>query len=1587
MRRWVYRAAAGGGLAVVFTGALLGGVVLHANLPGFRRAGTEIANRAMEPVFDGKVVVGGIERLEIGSKSRVVVRSATITDPDGKRVIDATGIDATIDLRSLLRSIQSGKGPAVELENVRIETADVALDRDADGRPLIAKAFHPKASTSKKPSEPSKKPSEPTTSSEPYLDIASARIAHGKVHGNMVPPKLDGDTENLVTRVHLEHDVVRVDLDEGKATLRSPQGPNQKEPIVGNVKGALSVDITRQSLSGHADFEGGIGSVPVVAHAKIDGDLVDATVDVARVDVAPLGKAFSSLPFGRPVEAHVHAHGALPLLALDLRGRVGESDLTGSGNIDLREGHTFALDLQALHADASAYGAPFPTDITTKVKVSGNIAGKGRFGVTGTYVIETQPGTVAQEKIPATKISGEIKETTLTAILVTRDEPGVELGGEATMDLATFITDVDVTASSKNLRAATRVPAKIDGAASVRVKGKINILAETIDARTTLHGDGLGFDAFAAAHLDANGQLHGPLTAPLLDVGFTGKELQVKAKDKKPLTYDTASGRAQIAFVPSVRIVSASLDVGEKGSPNAIGAVASHVTIEHGTVEARGVKLTGLGEPLELDASFGKGSWSIRAKSAGVDLHRVAVATGIRELRVLPEGTRAALDVDLRDGDGGATGHADIVVTSEPGKLLGGGVKLETHAKVVRGHVVGTAKVSSPGLGEVEIASAELDIPGRLDQRSLERTTGVIEVRGSIDLSQGGALFGGDKIEQMSGIASFEGRIERGDPTAMPAVRATVKTAGLDVTYSEDPAKPSTRVAGIDIAAHAAWDGRTDDTEIAFLSWDRAGVLASATAKSKVPVVAWVTGAKRITRRAIAELDVNATADVPLRNVADLPAFLDLPALRGKLGAHVAVEGEVAHPSLVVSAKAEGLRAENRAAGARSAAGGANGFEPLDGLLEARWNGERGVITFALDERAPAAPPGGAPGGRSPSARVDLGLPGRTVRRTKRAPGHIHGLVTLNDARMADLLRGRSFLEIPWTASSEIEVQDLNLGALPIPSTAMTRQITGALSGRVKIRDLNRSASFEANGTVTDFGVGGAIVDTLTVTAGGRDASLFVNANIKDKDGQATLQLASQSPKVNGLDFGWDASKPSRLDYAVQNAQIGVILPLVRRSISEIDGRVNGAGSVTLDGDTQVFEGGLALLKTNLYVNAMGEQITGLTATARFDRSGTFSIEDATGKLGSGEFKATAHGRMKGFQFASADATLVAAKEGIPISSEGANFASAAGEVNLQAAMSADRSTLEVKLQVPQATVSLPDRGTQQLQPIEPDKTIDIGIRRKDGKLDTSAVRRGRGGTGRQTQTTSASFTTKLEATLGQHVRLEGRGLDVLLGGKTYVQLANELAVTGQIDLRGGTIEVHGRRFTVDRGIVTFPEGGDPGNPSVVAAAYWDAPDRTRVWVEFAGPLKSGTLTLRSEPAYSKNQILSILLFGQPDPNTAAATGPGSGTSSGGDASGATAVGSGFVAEDINRMLSEIDANLNYETDTLSGNRARTKLGRSFFDQRLKVQIGYAPGYTYREPDTTYLLVNWQFIPKWSVLGTRGDKGTSILDVLWQHRY
>jgi translocation and assembly module TamB len=1581
------------GLLATFGGALVFGVTLHSKTPAFRRLANDIGNQVMRSLFDGRIEIRGVESLSIGARSEVHVREAEVTDPDGRRVILANDIEAAIDLRRLLGSLARTGVPDVELDSVRIGRAEVALDVDPNGSPRIARTFRSGGGTA--PPQPSEVP--PTlplrSKPDPKVHIQSAWIGSAWVHGDLVPPGLDGDTTDLQAHLHLEDKHVTVTLERGHVTLRSPKLPNQRAPLTGAVRGDVGIALDTSRLEGSVRLEGACGEVPIVARAELHDDHVDAQVDLPRTEPAALATAFSGLPWGapgssftKPVEIHAHAQGKLPTVSFTGQAHLGDSSVAASGELDVRQGKGFKLDVDASHVDAADLGAGLQTDLSAKISAEGTLGGAGALG---TFRVSTSEGAVDSERIPATTIEGRFEPRQVTAVLRAR-EPGVEANGKLTLDLPPRVAllagsstgsttpptknalvaprlTFDIQARSSSLRSLARAPNVVGGTGSARAQGKVDFGTKTIQATTTVSADNVAHDAFSAGHVSANGIITGPVSAPLIDVGFDSSDMRVKAQGKAPLVYPHASGRAKIALAPTPRVLDATINLGRPGSPHGVTASAEAVHVTGGVVDARGLRITGLGEPVELDARIGKGQWSVRAKSAGVDLHRAARVTGIRELELLPEGTRATLDVDVREGRNGADGHFDIVVRSDKSLLGNGAIVAEAHGTIASGKLVGNGKVSAEGIGLVEVTQAELDIPGRLDARALQRATGVVELRGTVDLSQGAALLAGENVERVSGLASFEARIERGEAKALPAVRGTLRTQGLEVALTGEPPSQTTEIAGVDLLSHVAWDGRTDDAEISILSWDKHGVLGSAGAKAKVPLAAWLTGAKKIDARALAALDVRAVADSPARDFANLPAFFERPALRGRVDGHAEVSGLLGHPNVVVSAHARSLREDRRRMPGEAT------FNPLDATLDARWDGERAAITFAFDERQR----------RQPSRQPRPGAKALVVpvRQPRRTPGHLRGLVLVTDLRMRDMLHGKPLRDLPWAASAEVEVENLALTAIPV-STGLS----GLLTGRARVKDFNRDASFEAKAHVDNFGTGGAVVQNLDLTAGGRDASLFAHASITDESTNATLQLASKSLRVKGTDLSWEPEATTRLDYVVQNGRLALLTPLLKGLVSEIDGRIDGTGSVTVDNGSQVFEGGLALQDARLYVNLLGEEISSLTATAKFDRTGVFRIEDATGKMGSGEFRASVNGQMKGLRFMGADATIVATKDGIPISSEGATFADATGELKLSAKMSEDRRTLLVDATVPRADIQLPDRTTQSLQSLDPDPTVAIGVRQRNGKLDTTAVRKSRGGTGQQSSSKAEQgLVTRVNVALGNEVHLEGRGINVNLGGRTVVELANELKVTGRIDLRSGTIEVHGRKFTVDRGTVTFPDGADPGNPTVVAAAYWDSPDRTRVWVEYAGPLNGGKLTLRSEPAYSPNEILSVLLFGRPDPNMAAA---GNTAAKSNDAAGATAVGTGFIAADINRALSEIDKETDIETDTLSGNRTRTKLGRSFFDRRLKVQIGYAPGRTtYREPDTTYLFLNWQFIPKWSLVATRGDRGTSILDVLFQHRY
>jgi translocation and assembly module TamB len=152
------------------------------------------------------------------------------------------------------------------------------------------------------------------------------------------------------------------------------------------------------------------------------------------------------------------------------------------------------------------------------------------------------------------------------------------------------------------------------------------------------------------------------------------------------------------------------------------------------------------------------------------------------------------------------------------------------------------------------------------------------------------------------------------------------------------------------------------------------------------------------------------------------------------------------------------------------------------------------------------------------------------------------------------------------------------------------------------------------------------------------------------------------------------------------------------------------------------------------------------------------------------------------------------------------------------------------------------------------------------------------------------------------------------------------------------------------------------------------------VYADYSGPLKSGKVNLRSEPALSKSEILSLILFGTTDGM--------SGAGSSGSQSVGAGVAGGAATQPLNRALENFGlGGVSTRVDTSSSTpRAdvEVQIARDISLQIAQVMGTPPPG---QNPDMTLLTLNWRFIRQWSAQTTIGNAGTSILDLVWQYRY
>jgi translocation and assembly module TamB len=302
---------------------------------------------------------------------------------------------------------------------------------------------------------------------------------------------------------------------------------------------------------------------------------------------------------------------------------------------------------------------------------------------------------------------------------------------------------------------------------------------------------------------------------------------------------------------------------------------------------------------------------------------------------------------------------------------------------------------------------------------------------------------------------------------------------------------------------------------------------------------------------------------------------------------------------------------------------------------------------------------------------------------------------------------------------------------------------------------------------------------------------------------------------------------------------------------------------------------------------------------------------------------------------------------------------------------------MDLKVDVPHVRVALPESSKTKPVALGPMDGVRIGAHRGRSDsfelvpLDPSIPK-----------AAGASSLTRIESALRDVQVTKGADLDVHLDGNIVVAAGNDTEVSGQIHLKnGGRITVQGKKFVVENGVITFV-GPDASNPDVHVKARWTAQDGTRVYATFAGPLKTGKVTLTSDPALPRDEIVQLLLYGTPD-------GAQPQSPSGSTSESAIGTVGGEAAQPLNHMLNQWGLGaVSVKVDTSQGATPKPEVEIQVardISLQLAVVVGQPPPGV--NPDRTLLTVDWRFVSRWSLASTVGDAGTTIFDVLWRKRY
>jgi translocation and assembly module TamB len=1501
------------GLIGVALVALIAGVFLHLDTKLGRRLIVANVAPLLANTFRGKIV---IDRLDSISPFRASGVDARVLDEHGALVASLNDASVDFDTVTLLRSgIRT-----ISIPNIHARHAEVVLLEAPSGSLTLVESFEPKT------------PSPPSTEPPPDVRLPRVRIDHVWTHGKLTgldiidaeAEKLDGSLDYVSEQVVL--DVHRVGI-----VARSL--PKRLDPE-GTVSGKLTVP-PNAPLFASATFDGSVNRVPVWVDAGWKNEALTAAVDVPRASADELRRVLKDLGVDLDVREagslSLRAQGRLDAISANARVSLGTSKI----DVFTRGSLLPDLDLNAVATvrdfDAHAIGKELE-----RTRVSARASSRVRV-VKGEPVIaftaEVDPFVWDGNDVPATRATGTFVSETLT-VDARVAEPGAPV--DASIVLRGDRLDFQVDAESRNLAAIRRVKTGASGSARVSATGSYRIDRQRLDAVISVSGSDLAYQGQKVRHLDVRGRVQGPVQHLSGDVKVEARRLSVDGRDFASASVEARGAvdafqsrvvidgetapDATATFSGSVgkrmQLSNILLDLDRRNVHAKISADA--IVVDGANIEAKNVIITGPGS-LTASGRWQNGELTLVADGKGLDVTELARMVDVE----LPVSGYLNLQADLALTS--TEGRGTVSISARNVKLdgvengaLDGRIVLEGRKLTGNFHAQHRALDAKLALNRVELTG---NLPltdveawkGAIGEAKLTARTRIVQLR---------RLVKNEAIERYrpSGRIEVDMRLSREKPDSIPDLRLTVATRRLQLADPE-PKQTKRRAflsAGHNLACSASIVGDTRSTDLSCVVTAQKQTLVELRARTILPELRlWRDRAALLARMENTRLQAQLV--IVERSIEEWPSFVRPRSFAGRIGGTVTMDGTLLEPDANVSVWAQNV----------------------------------------VEERL----------GQKVAARVDVKYDGKQADFRLSAKHGARAALTGDGAVRFSLAKLLHSEPQKPEVDAHAKLDRLELASIPF---LKDNRIAGRVSGKLDADHLG-TAKPKVAGRL-DFDrllVGTARIERGNVQLDLDTQKLVATVELQQRDGSAHAALHAV-PVWKGFAPGIDPEKRMTAKLVAKKLSASMLLPAVRGSVSDLDGRIDADLALDLQRGRNQVRGFVRVSNGEVQVPAIGQALDHVNVYVAAEPGGVLRLREASLQGVSGKLSASGWAKLDGFALSRAQLGVrIREKEKLPLTLEGVLVGDIWGGVDV--AVQAKKQELAVDVNVRSLHLELPPTKEHSVQTLDPDPHVRIGVyRRQNGfvMLPVQPV----------DDEPSEPLQIVAKLNLGNDIWIEqGPDLNVRLGGQLVYRTSPEARMTGQIRIASGKLDVQGKMFEIQEGTISFQ--GNPTNPIVVATATWESPEGIVVYAEYRGPVEGGKLTLHAEPSLSRDQIVSLLLFGSPDGSLGGEGGSKAGT--------ATSVGGGVATKGLNRAMNDLTSlDVSTRIDTSEAGSPRPELVWQL-TPRVSAQLGYnveapAPG---KSPDRTLLTLEFRLFRRWSLASTFGDRGSTLFDLLWRYRY